>query len=34
MRGRLKAYSAIASLRAELNATRRVEPRSLDEIPD
>jgi hypothetical protein len=34
MRGRLKAYDAIASLRAELNATRRVEPRSLDEIPD
>jgi len=34
MRGRLKAYGAIASLRAELNAARRVEPRSLDEIPD
>jgi hypothetical protein len=34
MRGRLKAYGAIAALRTELNATRRVEPRSLDEIPD
>jgi hypothetical protein len=34
MRGRLKAYGAIAALRAELNATYRVEPRSLDEIPD
>jgi hypothetical protein len=34
MRGRLKAYGAIAALRAELNAARRVEPRSLDEIPD
>jgi hypothetical protein len=34
MRGRLKAYGAIAALRAELNATCRVEPRSLDEIPD
>jgi hypothetical protein len=34
MRGRLKAYGAIASLRAELNATHRIEPRSLDEIPD
>jgi hypothetical protein len=34
MRGRLKAYGAIASLRADLNGTRRVEPRSLDEIPD
>jgi hypothetical protein len=34
MRGRLKAYGAIASLRADLNGTRRIEPRSLDEIPD
>ncbi len=34
MRGRLKAYGAIAALRTELNAARRVEPRSLDEIPD
>lgn len=34
MRGRLKAYGAIAALRAELNAARRVEPRSLNEIPD
>jgi hypothetical protein len=34
MRGRLKAYGAIAALRADLNATRRVEPRSLDEVPD
>jgi hypothetical protein len=34
MRGRLKAYGAIATLRAELNATRRVEPRSLNQIPD
>jgi hypothetical protein len=34
MRGRLKAYGAIAALRAELNAARRVEPRSLAEIPD
>jgi hypothetical protein len=34
MRGRLKAYGAIASIRAELNAARRVEPRSLDEVPD
>jgi hypothetical protein len=34
MRGRLKAYGAIASLRTDLNATRRIEPRSLDEISD
>jgi hypothetical protein len=34
MRGRLKAYGAIASLRTDLNGTCRVEPRSLDEIPD
>ncbi|WP_114187860.1 catalase family protein [Microvirga aerophila] len=34
MRGRLKAYGAIAALRTELNAGQRVEPRGLDEIPD
>jgi hypothetical protein len=34
MRGRLKAYGAIASLRSRLNATRHIEPRSLDEVPD
>jgi hypothetical protein len=33
-RGRLRAYGAIAALRAELNAARKVEPRSIDEIPD
>jgi hypothetical protein len=34
MRGRLKAYGAIAALRAEMNARPRVEPRHIDEIPD
>ncbi len=34
MRGRLKAYGAIAALRAEVNARARVEPRHIDEIPD
>ncbi|KAA2244087.1 catalase family protein [Salinarimonas soli] len=34
MRGRMKAYGAIAALRAEMNARPRVEPRHIDEIPD
>ncbi len=34
MRGRLKAYAAISKLRATINATSRVEPRTLDDIPD
>jgi hypothetical protein len=34
MRGRLKAYGAIAALRAEMNAQAPLEPRGIDEIPD
>ncbi len=34
MRGRITAYRRIAELRAGLNAVTRVEPRSIDEIPD
>jgi hypothetical protein len=34
MRGRMKAYGAIATMRAGLNARPRVEPRAIDEIPD
>jgi hypothetical protein len=34
MRGRMKAYGTIATLRAGLNARLRVEPRGIDEIPD
>ncbi|HEY8381324.1 MAG TPA: catalase family protein [Microvirga sp.] len=34
MRGRMKAYGAIARLRADLNGTTRVEPRQVDVIPD